>query len=58
MDSYGWSYRWRLSRAAGVGMTLVAVTAGRGRDRQRAAHGCHGCACGRRVSVAGLGVGR
>ena len=28
MDSYGWSYRWRLSRAAGVGMTLVAVTAG------------------------------
>ena len=28
MDRYGWSYRWRLSRAAGIGMTLVAVTAG------------------------------
>ena len=28
MDSYGWSYRWRMSRAAGVGMALVAVTAG------------------------------
>ena len=28
MDSYGWSYRWRMSRAAGVGMALVAVAAG------------------------------
>ena len=28
MDSYGWSYRWRMSRVAGVSMALVAVTAG------------------------------
>lgn len=27
MNGYGWSYRWRLSRAAEAGMALVAVAA-------------------------------
>jgi serine protease AprX len=28
MDGYGWSYRWRLRRVAGLGLALAAVTGG------------------------------